>query len=228
MTDQRPDADCVAPYYDEGGITIYHGDCLEILAWLTADVLVTDPPYGVAYASNMGGKFKGHGIAGDSDTAVRDAAVKLWGDRPALIFGSWKMPRPAATRHVVIWEKGDHVGMGDLAMPWRPNVEEVYILGSGFTGHRGSSVLRYNAPSPNFTPPALRLHPTEKPLQVMEALIAKCPPGVITDPFMGSGTALRAAKNFGRRAIGIEAEERYCEVAARRMSQEVLDFGGAA
>ncbi len=218
----------MTPYYDDGTCVIYHGDCREVTEWLTADVLVTDPPYGVAYSSGMGGKFRNAAITGDADTAARDAAINAWGDRPALVFGSWKRDRPGGVRQVLTWNKGDHVGMGDLTLPWRPNTEEVYVIGDGFSGHRGSSVLTYNAPSPNFTPAHLRHHPTEKPAKLMRDLIGKCPEGVVADPFMGSGTTLRAAKDLGRKAIGIELEERYCEIAARRLGQEVMDFGGAA
>jgi len=216
----------MTPYYADDLVTIYHGDCREFdLAALGADVIVTDPPYGIAYSSGMGGKYLNAEIAGDTTTETRDSILARWGDGPALVFGSWKMPRPAATRHVLIWEKGDHVGMGDLALPWRPNTEEIYVLGTGFVGHRGTSVLRCNAPSPNFTPPQYRYHPTEKPLPLMVALLSKCPPGVVLDPFLGGGSTLVAAKSLGRRAIGIEIEERYCETAARRCSQEVLGLG---
>ena len=212
------------PYYEDGSVTIYHGDWRDTRGiWaLDPEVLVTDPPYGIAYSSGMGGKFLGAEISGDADTSLRDEVLAEWDGRPALVFGSWKVARPASTRHVLIWEKGDHVGMGDLSIPWRPNTEEIYVIGKGFSGHRGSSVLRYNAPSPNFTPEHLRFHPTEKPLPLMRDLIAKCPPGTILDPFMGSGTTLRAAKDLGRKAIGIEIEERYCEIAAKRCAQETL------
>lgn len=225
------------PYYEDDACTIYHGDCREAVEWLAADVLVTDPPYGIAYVgveggharrgrkATTGGAFVGVTIAHDADLAARDQVLAIWGDRPALVFGSWKVPRPTATRCLLTWEKGEHVGMGDLALPWRPNTEEVYVLGSGFAGHRSSSVLRYNAISPNFT---ARAHPTQKPVDLMRDLIAKCPPGVVADPFMGSGSTLRAAKDLGRKAIGVELDERYCEAAARRLSQEVLDLGGVA
>ena len=69
-----------------------------------------------------------------------------------------------------------------------------------------------------------RMHPTEKPVSLVAALLDKSPPGVVLDPFMGSGTTLRAAKDMGRKAIGIEIDERYCEIAANRMAQECLPF----
>ena len=212
------------PYYDEDGCTIYHGDCREILPIVEADVLVTDPPYGIAFSSGMGGKFTGNRIEGDSSTAARDYVLAAWGDRPALVFGSWKQATPPATKTLLVWEKGNHIGMGDLSMPWKPNHEFIYVLGSGFSGHRGSAVLRVDALSPNFVE---QLHPTEKPEELLQALLVKCPPGNVIDPFMGSGTTLRAAKDLGRKAIGIEIEERYCEIAAKRLAQRVLEFGRA-
>lgn len=221
----------MTPYYADDAATIFHGDCREITDWLTADVLVTDPPYGIAFRSGMAGAGldtpetanRPRSIVGDDDTSVRDIALTMWGDRPALVFGTWKRPRPTATRQVLTWAKGDHLGMGDLSLPWRPNTEEIYVLGSGFSGHRGSAVLDF--PGPVTHASKGRHHPHQKPVELLRELIGKCPPGVVADPFMGSGSTLRAAKDLGRRAIGIEVDERYCEIAARRLAQEVLDLG---
>lgn len=215
------------PYYSDDAVTIYHGDCREITEWLAADVLVTDPPYGMAHRSSRNGAYGDCSVEGDTDTTVRDTVVGLWGTKPALIFGRWSMPRPAATRMILTWDKGEHVGMGDLALPWKPNTEEVYVLGSGYGGRRGSSVLRHYAIAGTVgrRDQGTRLHPMEKPLGLLRDLIVKCPSGVIADPFMGSGSTLRAAKDLGRRAIGVEIDERYCEIAARRMGQEVLALG---
>lgn len=217
----------MTPYYDEGGITIYHGDCREVTTWLEADVLVTDPPYGMGLRVSRGGAFGVSEIAGDSDTELRDTALSMWGSGPALVFGRWSVPRPPEARMVLTWEKGEHVGMGDLSLPWKPNTEEVYVLGSGFVGHRGGSVLRYLAIAGTVGRAMTgdRFHPTEKPVDLMRDLIGKCPPGVIADPFMGSGTTLRAAADLGRRAIGVEVREDYCEIAAKRLAQGVLNFG---
>jgi hypothetical protein len=218
----------VKPYYEQDGITIYHGDCREVLPGLAWDVLVTDPPYGIAYASGMTGHDGGtalDGIEGDADTSLRDWVLSELRGRPAVTFGSWKRPRPEGCRAVLTWEKGDHVGMGDLDFPWKPNTEEVYVLGPGFSGHRGSAVLRHNAPVSWNSVGFGRVHAHQKPVTLMESLLQKCPPGVVLDPFMGSGSTLVAAKNLGRRAIGIEIEEKYCEVAARRLDQTVLELG---
>ena len=216
------------PYYEDGAVTIYHGDCRHLIEEVAAAVLVTDPPYGMAYRSNRHGSGwetpvtagRAVSIEGDADTTFRDEVLSVWGDKPALVFGTWKRSRPDGTRHIVYWIKGDHLGMGDLSIPWRPNVEEIYVLGSGFAGHRGTSALTYDGPVSWAS--RGRLHPHEKPVELLRDLITKCPSGTILDPFMGSGTTLRAAKDLGRKAIGIEIEERYCEIAAKRCSQEVL------
>lgn len=204
------------PYYESGGITIYHGDCREIDAWRSADVLVSDPPFGMDYRSGWSGRT----VANDGDVGVRDAALALWGAKPALVFGRWSEPRPEGTRTVLTWDKGDWPGMGDLELPWGPSTEEIYVLGRGFSGKRGGSIVR----SPRIGG-SVSSHPTEKPVELLEQLIGKCPDGLVADPFCGAGATLLAARNLGRRAIGIEIEERYCEIAARRLAQNVLEFG---
>ena len=211
------------PYYEHDGILIYHGDCREILPGVAADVIVTDPPYGVSLSSSWRGKHGECHVVGDESTALRDEVLAKWQPLPALVFGSWKRPRPVTTRAVLIWDKGGHSGMGDLSIPWKPNTDEIDVIGSGFIGKRDTSILRF-AIYPEFN--AKRHHPTEKPLQLITELLAKCPPGTILDPFMGSGTTLRACKDLGRKAIGIEVCEAYCEIAAKRLSQEVFDLGG--
>jgi DNA modification methylase len=122
---------------------------------------------------------------------------------------------------VLTWDKGDWPGMGDLTLPWGPSTEEIYVLGSGFTGKRGGSIVR----DPSRPTGTTALHPSEKPIGLMELLLRRCPLGTVLDPFAGSGTTLVAAKNLGRRAIGIEIEERYCEIAACRLDQGVLELG---
>lgn len=121
---------------------------------------------------------------------------------------------------LLTWEKGEHVGMGDLSLPWKPNTEEIYVLGTGFAGFRGSSVLRHLAIAGTVgrADRGTRHHPTEKPVSLMIDLLHKCPKGwLIIDPFMGSGTTLVAASELGRRAIGIDVREDYCATAAKRV-----------
>ena len=209
------------PYYQDEHVTLYHGDCLEITEWLEADVLVTDPPYGMGYESGRVPSRTRNPIAGDNDTKARDAVLELWGDRPAITFGKWSVNRPAKVRARLIWSKGNDPGMGDLSFPWGNSDEEIYVHGDGFTGRRGPNVLVFNKP-----PVSNReAHPTPKPVALMESLIAKCPAGVVADPFAGSGATLVAARNLGRQAIGVELEEKYCEIIAKRLAQDVLPLG---
>ena len=217
----------MTPYYDDGTCTIYHADCLTI--WPEWDrpgaVMVTDPPYGRRFIGNQSQTGPTRPIAGDDDPRVRDAALALWRGRPALVFGTWQIERPRGVRHVLIWDKAN-IGMGDLAFPWGPGHEEIYVLGYGYTGTRRTSVLRVQTQN-GFDTSKQRawgtFHPTAKPVPLLRALIDCCPPGAtIVDPFTGSGTTLRAAKDLGRRAVGVEIEEAYCEQAANRLAQEVL------
>jgi DNA modification methylase len=223
----------IQPYYEQDGITIYHGDCREILPTLgPVDLVLTDPPYGIAHATNrkvrgMGGaSWIGTEIANDHDTSARDEALALLSDTPAFVFGTWKQPKPAGTRSVLVWDKGPASGMGDLAFPWKGSWEEIYVIGSGFAGSRDEGVIK------GFTEvtweSAGRAHPNQKPVKLLRYLLSKHSGQSVLDPFMGSGTTLRAAKDLGRRAIGIEIEERYCEIAVKRLQQSVLALDMAA
>jgi site-specific DNA-methyltransferase (adenine-specific) len=214
------------PYFSDDAVTLYLGDCREITDWLTADVLVSDPPYGMAYVSNRSKHGPTTAISGDADPLLRNEVLAIWGDRPALVFGTWRIPQPSGIRHLLVWDKGDNPGTGDLAMPWGNSAEEIYVLGRGWVGKRGPNVLRFNtlAPQASYRPD----HPTPKPVALMETLIAKCPSGVIADPFAGSGATLVAARNQGRRSIGVELDERYCEFIAKRLSQGVLPLESAS
>jgi site-specific DNA-methyltransferase (adenine-specific) len=231
----------VTPYYADDSVTLYHGDCREVLAWLEADVVVTDPPYGQAYRSRAQKGWSTYNptqtVTNDEDTTVRDAAIALWGDaRPAVVFGTWRVPKPQGVRGTLIWDKGDVPGMGSMYLPWGTSHEEIYLLGQSLkegigwqrAGGRSGSIIRDTTCMGN--PHGLVAqtgHPTPKPLSLMEALIRQVPTGVIADPFAGSGSTLVAAKHLGRRAIGVELEERYCEIAAKRLCQDTL-FGGAS
>lgn len=225
------------PYYEDGQVRLFHGDCREITDWLAADVLVSDPPYGIAWEQGeMGARrrrpnaprySRHHGIANDDDTAARDSVLSLWGDRPAIMFGSFSLAPPTGTRQVLVYRKPPDAGVRGAMAGFRRDVEAIYLIGSWPTGIGGrSSVLATAAPCvSNPSSPAGRYgHPHTKPLDVMEQLIDACPPGVIADPFAGSGSTLVAARNLGRRAVGVEFDERHCETIARRLAQDVLPF----
>jgi site-specific DNA-methyltransferase (adenine-specific) len=220
-----------APYYQDDLVTLYHGDCLEVTEWLSADVLVTDPPYGMSYTGFGGRKGEPRriegalSVAGDASLVARDGALALWGDRPALVFGRWNLPSPAGTRMRLVWDKSPCGFMGDTSLPWGVADEEIYVLGSGFTGKRSGSVIRAQTlMSSNKDRPQ---HPTPKPVGLMEVLVAKTV-GLVADPFAGSGATLVAARNLGRSCVGVEIDESYCELVAKRLSQQAFDFGEIA
>lgn len=211
------------PYYEHGGITIYHGDCRDVLPALAvgrADLVLMDPPYGIRHRSGHGASWQDTEIAGDDSTALRDWAIATLAGRPMYVFGTWKVVKPTGTRQTLIWDKGPAFGMGDLSFPWKSSFEEIYVLGDGFKGRRDEAILRGHIVVSWESKG--RRHPHQKPVSLMKYLISKTDAKVILDPFMGSGTTLRAAKDCGISAIGIELEERYCEIAARRLDQGVL------
>jgi site-specific DNA-methyltransferase (adenine-specific) len=224
--------DAPVPYYADDQVTLYHGDCREITEWLAADVLVTDPPYGIAWRQDAfkHGTTKSHpGIAGDEDTTCRDGVLAMWGDRTAAVFGALAIRPPTKTKQVLIYHKPSDSGTFSRIGGFRRDVDGIFLLGlwpdSNGLGGRSSILSTGARMAGGKIGIANRSgHPHAKPLDVLECVINACPPGVVADPFAGSGSTLIAARNVGREAIGVEIEERYCEIAARRLSQGVLDF----
>ena len=219
------------PYYKDDLVTLYHGDCLEVTEWLSADVLVTDPPYGQGwkgiwnYAKDAATKTlpSAEPIFNDGETVTRDTALTIWGEKPAIVFGSWRISRPNNVEHRLIWHKAG-MAPGPVKMAFQTQDEEIYILGKGFkkSSPPFRSVIQTN--EARSIEVAKIGHPTPKPVGLMELLIAKCPEGVIADPFAGSGATLIAARNLGRISIGVEYEEKYCELIAKRLSQQAFDL----
>ena len=225
-------------YYQDDYVTLYHGDCLtEHREWLDADVLVTDPPYGIGWTANAAWKnangVGGHrstgqatSIANDLDTKARDHALTMWGDKPALVFGDVLKYRPAGAVHMLIYAKPIDAGIRGARAGRRKDVEAIYMIGPWVVGVGGkSSVIRTGSLVAGPSGVSTRSgHPHAKPLDVMGELICLAD-GVVADPFAGSGSTLVAARNLGRKAIGVELEEKYCEIIAKRLDQQVIDFG---
>lgn len=229
------------PYYSEAGVEIYHGDCREVLPEVgPADTVITDPPYssgGFQEAGKAGGSIGTRGqepILLDNlstrgyERLMREVLRHCRSANELYMFTDWRMWTTTCdvieaagwcVRNMIVWDKG-RPGMG---RPWRNQHELVAFglrAGSSITAFQGNVVRCDRAGNAN--------HPTEKPRELVRVLIQQSEGGVMLDPFMGSGTTLRAAKDAGRRAVGIEADERYCEIAATRLGQEVMDFGEAA
>ncbi len=203
----------IEPYYDVDGITIYHGDCRDVLPHIKADMVVTDPPY------NIGCEYLSY------DDSMTTTAYKEWVDE-------WWALLPAAGRLVFCgvgnlkhWTRLDPVAIGCWYKPGSPSRanpfqwnewEPVLLWGLAFAQ---SDVWRY----PTSRQPDVGNHPCPKPIGLLTQILKKCKnKGAILDPFVGSGTTLVAAKRLGRKAIGIEIEEKYCEIAVKRLAQTEL------
>lgn len=229
------------PYYQDELVTLYLGDARKTPEWLEADVLVMDPPYGRAWRQGLIKERRypkamnaaSHdGIAGDSSTATRDYALAAWGDaKPWVAFGDLMLAPPAGTKLVCIYHKAvGNAGLRGAMDGVRRDAEAIYLGGKRKSGIGGrSSVFRFGGAISGTEGIATATgHPHTKPVGLMEELIRLSPVGVVADPFAGSGSTLIAARNLGRKAVGVELEEMYCEVIAKRLSQQAFDFGESA
>lgn len=201
----------MSPYYDHGGITIYHGDCREVLPTLGKfDLLLTDPPYGHG-KKWAGGTWASDPMYADAaewdaspvEQALLDTCVAVAGS--AIVWGGHYYRLPPS-RCWLSWIKSSRMTtMADFELAW----------------------TNFDRPAKAFdedrNPDGKRWHPTQKPVRLIRWCLAFAPGArSVIDPFMGSGTTLRAAKDAGVFATGIERIERYCEIAAKRLAQEVL------
>jgi len=226
----------MTPYYEQDGITIYHGDCMDVLPSLdwTSAIVVSDPPYGTGGWRRM--------ETGQGDNPAASLVIEDWDEGATDWLGLVKADAvlafwPAARTRLLL-EAADNAGLTKHRALYmqkldpKPQVqnrikwsmEPVWCLArEGFQLYGGTDVMAASTPRLGRDRDATG-HPYEKPIEVMIWLIAKTKHDLIIDPFMGSGTTLRAAKDMGRRAIGIELEEKYCEIAAKRLQQQVLDL----
>jgi site-specific DNA-methyltransferase (adenine-specific) len=213
-------------YYESNGITIFHGDCREILPTLTkVDLVLTDPPYGIGENANRIksrtklAKTTDYGsFDWDKEPAsLEEITLTLSAGDGAIVWGGNYFHVPPS-RGWLVWDKQNSGNFADCELAWTNLQMSVRMFRFMWNGMIRAGEAR-GIP---------RVHPTQKPLELMTWCITKAddhfdrPTKTILDPFMGSGTTLRAAKDLGRQAIGIELEEKYCEIAARRLQQEVF------
>ena len=208
-------------YYKDDWCTIYHGDCREILPQLDpVDLVLTDPPYGINENSKKvlsRGKIakpKDYGFFNWDKNTIDQQLINaiILKCKFCCIFGGNYYSLPPC-KGPLIWDKLNSGDFADGELAWNN-----YGTALRIKKHLWNGMIRKNKED--------RFHPTQKPLDVIKWCIELCPnnPQTILDPFMGSGTTLRAAKDLNRKAIGIEIEEKYCEIAAIRLQQEVLDL----
>ncbi len=252
------------PYFEEDGITIYHGDCLDAMGQLSGvDLVVTSPPYNLGtHPSGRGsGMHAGSGytangktwtrvadLAGgygthtddmpqeDYDKWQRQCVYAMWrtlswggaifyNHKPRPFNGQVKLPTDYGSglplRQVVIWDRG--VGMNFAPTHFLPKSEWICIWADA-EWRLADRTMSSLGDVWHIAPESSTEHPAPFPMELASRAIGATTAKLVLDPFMGSGTTLRAAKDLGRKAIGIEIEERYCEIAAKRLSQKVLPF----
>ena len=214
------------PYFEKDGITIYHGDCREILPHVRADVMVTDPPYDIV--------AKGGGIGAQRDYLIDmvgftdcgfDYAILSGFDRWMVFCALKQIPELAAAARkrwsLITWNKPDPTPL--VNGNYLPDTEYIihsFRSGSDLFGKYDDRRRWILHPSGT----RKSGHPNEKPIAVINRLlrVGTCDQDTVVDPFCGSGTTVLCARDMGRKAIGIEIEERWCEVAAKRLAQGVL------
>jgi site-specific DNA-methyltransferase (adenine-specific) len=226
----------VKPYYEEPGITIYNCDCREIIHSIKADLLLTDPPYGIGEAAGKNkSRGKKVGFKGSKSNAVayvRDYGDEDWDDAPPsnwifeclrennkhqIIFGGNYFNMPPS-RCWLVWDKNNYgTDFADCELAWTNLDKAVRLFKWTWNGMLQEDMANKEE----------RVHPTQKPLSLLKWCIKQAPSDIKTvfDPFSGSFTTAVACKQFGIDFIGIEQSEKYCEAGVQRLRQEVFSFG---
>jgi DNA modification methylase len=223
----------MTPYYERDGITLYHGDCREILPTLPkVDLVLTDPPYGIADKPMLDLPGRGRGNNTYHPLSTWDLKINPeWCELVSVAapvvawFGHWRKRTEVEAamrlpiRAEIVWAKDCHVGP---PCPVAMRDERLWLFsGAGITGRKFETSVWDVPIIPTWEH---KHHKNEKPVALLSRAVAFLSDAgqTILDPFTGSGTTLVAAKRLGRRAIGIEIEERYCAIAAARLEAERL------
>lgn len=214
------------PYYmdEDRGIAIYHGDAAQVMPFLGRfDLLLTDPPYGIGEARSGNVSRSNLAVATDyGDSAWDDRPVEKWLLEEAVSLARWSIVfggnyyELPPSRGWLVWDKDNgESDFADCELAWTNLDRAVRRL--KWRWHGMIQELAGSKKEP-------RWHPTQKPLEVMKWAISMAPEecSTILDPFMGSGTTLVAAREMGKRAVGIEREEKYCKAAVDRLAQGLL------
>ncbi len=239
------------PYYDHDGITLYHGCCRELLPQLKADIVLTDPPWitsgaqqerrgaGVAPAKQKSRGIR-NGAVGQFDAQViRDLTQQAASHDCFFICGYKELATTCLACDPLRGVFGWHKPNGTPAAAYAAKLDLAFIVWGGrqtyLAGHQHypSSVFSVSKPSAGcmaserfVDDTGKAVHPCQGPIALYLQILRPFPSGsVVLDPYAGTGTTLRAAKDLGLKAIGVESEERYCELIAKRLGQGVFSWG---
>jgi len=208
----------VKPYYEHDGITIFHGDCREVLLSIAATgVLITDPPYGMDYTSGTGGRA-GHRRGERWEPVTGDDAPfdpsHLLGFETSILWGAnWYANKLPPSGGWLVWDKtpkGSKLGFA---------ASHAELAWTNLCGSIRKFSLQWGGEARNGEP---FYHPTQKPVALAAWMLREFRPEAVIDPYMGAGWIAEACRDARVPYVGIEIEERYCEVAANRMAQEVM------
>lgn len=210
----------IKPYYETELGVLYHGDCLEILPQIEeVDLVLTDPPYGMSYLSNYYKHGNPHkAVHGDNQYPIEilERCINL-ATCAVFAFCRWDnlndIPKP---KSFIVWMKNNWTA-GDLEHEYGQQWE-----GIAFYPQKGHKFIKRlpDIIDCRRVPPTQILHPTEKPINLIEALIRNNSGDLIFDPYLGSGTTAVACERLGRKWIGIEISKEYCDVAIKRIESE--------